>query len=303
MDIDVSGLADAVEAADALLEDFGIAGEAEEDEVAGELEVPAFGADFRADEDACAFGFLEVGGVPIALEHGEFFVEEGGLGVDDFQELFLDHHGGVRGVCDEEDFFVFREFFDEAGEPCVGGGAFLHGVEDGQAFREAGEALAGVAEEDAAGAEGVDEGGDEWLAGGFIAFLEGEELFFCLGGVEGEIGDVLGDFSGGEGFYGFGEGGVGFGFCEEVVEIGVAVWIEQAEAGEVAFGAELLWGGGEEEEGLDFLRECLDGVVGGGGFVFVPLEVVCFIDDEEVEACFACLGGAVLVFREEIGGG
>ena len=46
VDVDVTGLADAVESADALFEDFGIAGESEQDEVSGELEVAAFRADF-----------------------------------------------------------------------------------------------------------------------------------------------------------------------------------------------------------------------------------------------------------------
>lgn len=157
VDVDVVSLADAIEAADALFEDFGITGEAEEDEVAGELEVAAFGSDLRADEEACAIGFLEVGGVTIPLHHGEVFVEECGFDVELFEEFFLDVDGGVRGVGDEEDFFGGGEVLDEGSEPGVGGCAFFEGVEGGESFWEAGEALAGVAEEDAAGAEGIDE--------------------------------------------------------------------------------------------------------------------------------------------------
>ena len=50
VDADGLGLADAVEAADALFEEAGVEREVEEDEVVGELEVAALAADFRADE-------------------------------------------------------------------------------------------------------------------------------------------------------------------------------------------------------------------------------------------------------------
>lgn len=46
VDMDGLGLADAVESTDALLEDFGVEWEVEEDEVVGELEVTSFAADF-----------------------------------------------------------------------------------------------------------------------------------------------------------------------------------------------------------------------------------------------------------------
>ena len=62
VDVDGGGLADAVEAADALLEEFDVAGEVEEDEVVGELEVAAFAADFGANEEADALTNEEFGG-------------------------------------------------------------------------------------------------------------------------------------------------------------------------------------------------------------------------------------------------
>ena len=68
MDVDGAGLADAVEAADALFQQLRIARQAEEHEVVGELEIPALAADFGADEDARALGIGEPGGVAVALE-------------------------------------------------------------------------------------------------------------------------------------------------------------------------------------------------------------------------------------------
>src|SRR6185437_14278506 len=47
MDADVAALADAVEAADALLEQVGIERQVPQDDVVGELEIAAFRADFR----------------------------------------------------------------------------------------------------------------------------------------------------------------------------------------------------------------------------------------------------------------
>ena len=120
VDVDVSGLADPVEAADALFEQFGIAGEAEEDEVAGELEVAAFAADFGADEDLSAFWIGEPGGVAVALEQAEVFVEEGGFDADFGEEFFLNGGGGFGGAGDEKDFFVDGERPQKAGEPGVG---------------------------------------------------------------------------------------------------------------------------------------------------------------------------------------
>jgi hypothetical protein len=60
----------------------------------------------------------------------------------------------------------------------------------------------------------------------------------------------------------------------------------------VAVGAELLGGGGEEEEAFDFGGELVNDLIFGAGLVGVPLEVVGFVNDEEVPAGFEDLGGA-----------
>ncbi len=110
----------------------------------------------------------------------------------------------------------------------------------------------------------------------------GEEFFVGgteFAGIEDAV-DGLGDFL------------VVRGFLDEVGEVGVAVWVEEAEAGEVAVGAQLLGRGGEEEEAFDFGGELLDDLVFGAGLVGVPLEVVGFVNDEEIPAGFEDLGGA-----------
>jgi hypothetical protein len=77
MDMDGRCLADAVEAADALFQQLGIVGQVEQDEVVGELKIPTFAADFRANEQAGAVLLCEVGGVAVALEESKTLVEDG----------------------------------------------------------------------------------------------------------------------------------------------------------------------------------------------------------------------------------
>ncbi len=268
VDVDGLGLADAVEAADALLEQLGVVGEVEEDEVVGELEVAAFAADLGADEDAGAVGFGEEGGVAVALEEREAFVEDGGGDGDLLEEGFVGLLGEFAGAANEEDLRGV-EGAQEVDKPGDAGDG--EGSEVGAAVGETGEGGAGVAEHDATGAEAVEEVGE--VAGG------------CVFGDEGF--SFLGDLS------------VVIGFFDEGVEVAVAVGVEEAEAAEVAFEAELLGGGGEEEDGGDGGGEAGGEVVGGtGGF-----EVVRFVDDEEVptggDGLVAALGG----IREEGGAG
>ena len=77
MDADGFGLADAVEAADPLFEQFGIERQVEEHEVVGKLEVAALAADFGAEQDARAFRLGKPGGIAVALQQGELLVERG----------------------------------------------------------------------------------------------------------------------------------------------------------------------------------------------------------------------------------
>jgi hypothetical protein len=111
----------------------------------------------------------------------------------------------------------------------------------------------------------------------------------------------------GVGFFGLlevlddgGEWAVVGGFVGEVVEVIIAVGVEKAESGEVAFGAELFGGSGEEEEAVGMLGEGIDELVVGAGLLGGPLEVVCFVDDDEVPAGVDGLLGSFWVLAEEL---
>jgi hypothetical protein len=113
------------------------------------------------------------------------------------------------------------------------------------ALGETGEDAAGVAEHDAAGAEFVDEVGDEGVASGFVTGLEGVEVALDAFGFFGEEFFVGGaEFARGhDAVDGLGDFFVVGGFFDEMGEVGVAIRVEEAEAGEVAVGTELLGGG------------------------------------------------------------
>ena len=80
--VDSRGLADAVEPADALLEQFGLERQVEQHEVMRELEVAPLAADLRADEEPRAVLLREPGGVAVALDQREAFVEDRHLHVE-----------------------------------------------------------------------------------------------------------------------------------------------------------------------------------------------------------------------------
>ncbi|MFM1945651.1 MAG: hypothetical protein RI897_4633, partial [Verrucomicrobiota bacterium] len=312
-------MADTVESADALLEDFGIEGEVEEDEVVGELEVTSFTADFGAEEDLGAFGVGEPGGVTVALEEGEVFVEDGAGVGEVLLEGRFQGEDFFQGRTDEEDF-LFLEFLDELEEPgeagvgvgfggegevgisgidgeldgelfdVVGGGGGREGGDMGLSLGEALHVGAGIAEDDSARAVEVEKLVDDELAVFSAAGLGGLDEFRQVVGLGGEAFLQGGELFG-VGFFGLleglddgGEWAVVGGFVGEVVEVIIAVGVEKAESGEVAFGAELFGGSGEEEEAVGMLGEGIDELVFGAGFLGGPLEVVCFVDDDEVPA-------------------
>ena len=274
VEVDGAGLADAVEAADALFEEVGVGGEVEEDEVLGELEIAAFAADFGAEEEAGA-GFLgEPGGLAVALEEGEAFVEEAALDVEEEAEGFLKGFGLGCGAADEEEF-LGTGGAQEFGQPAEAGG--LRGVGKGRgvdlALGEAAEGGALVAKHDAPDAAAVEQLVALGGGGGVGAVVEG--------------GDLLG------------EGLVALDFLAKVGVVAVAGGVEQAEAGEVARGSSLLGRAAEEEKAGDFLREALDHREGAAaGFA----EVVGFVDDEEVPGGGEGLASPERVEGEEVEG-
>jgi hypothetical protein len=308
VDLDEGGLTDAVEASDALLEEFGIGGQVEENEVVGELEVAALAADFGAEEDASALGFGEVGGIAVALDEGEALVENAAGQGEDLEEFGVDFLGEGLGLAEEEEFLggmgaqelrqppeLERE---EVGGLVFGGFEF---DQVGLALGESGERGAGVAEHDASGSEGVEQFVDEGLARAGIAAGEGVAVVsdagrfgaeqFAIGG--GEWGAIE------EAVDGFGDALVVVGFLAVGFEVCVAVGVEQAEAGEVAFGPELLRGGGEQEEARDARGEGLDeGILGAWG-EGMPGEVMGLIDDEQIPPGLERLFGPAGLGAEE----
>src|SRR5688572_13339361 len=81
-----------------------------------ELEVPAFAANFGANEKSCAIRFGEPCRVAIALQEGQTFVEDSGLDADVAAER------GINGLClfdvatDQQDF-LWVELLKEFDQP------------------------------------------------------------------------------------------------------------------------------------------------------------------------------------------
>ena len=73
-------------------------------------------------------------------------------------------------------------------------------------------------------------------------------------------------------------------FLQKRLQVRIAGRIQEAQAGEVALGAELLGRGGEQQQGRGGRGEAFDeGVLGAGG-VGRPLQVVGLVDDKQVPA-------------------
>ena len=75
MDLDVFGLPDAIQPADALFEQLRVERQVKQDEVMGELEIAAFAADFRTDQQPRPVGLGEPRSITIPLHQREAFME------------------------------------------------------------------------------------------------------------------------------------------------------------------------------------------------------------------------------------
>ena len=76
MDLDVFGLSDAIQPSDALFEQLRIERKVKQDEVMRELEVAAFAADLRTDQQPRSVGLGEPRGVAVPLHQRESFMED-----------------------------------------------------------------------------------------------------------------------------------------------------------------------------------------------------------------------------------
>ena len=98
---------------------------------------------------------------------------------------------------------------------------------------------------------------------------------------------------------GFGDLLVVFRFAEKSFEIRVAIGIEQAEPREVAFRAELLGRGRQQQQAGRFSCERLDQRILRARSRRRPFEVVRFIDDQQIPARRDGLRGALFASRKE----
>ena len=99
MDADGLGLADAVEATDALLEQLRISRQVEQHQMMGELEVTTLAADLGAEQDLGALvGVGEEGGGAVALDDRHAFVEHSGLNAGALKQGAAQIEHGLGGA-------------------------------------------------------------------------------------------------------------------------------------------------------------------------------------------------------------
>jgi hypothetical protein len=249
MDMDGRCLTDAVEATYALFQQLGVLGEVEQDEVVGELKIPAFTAYLGANEQAGAVLLGEVGGIAVALEESESLVEDSGGDFDLLLEAVQNIGGRIRRFANHENLLLL-EFFEEGDEPADFCGGFVcfgsQRSQVGLAFGKAGESGAGVSKDNPPRAVFVEQRGDHPVACGDISrqkigIVTSHTRAFEYRGAR----DF---FSRQERIDGFCDGLVVVGFLEKGSQVVVAVGVEQAEAREMAFHAELLRGCREQKQ-------------------------------------------------------
>ena len=105
VDLNIMRLADTIQTADALLEQIRVKRQIEHHQVAGELEVTAFRADFRAQQNLCAAVlFSEPRRGAVALDDGHAFVEHGGANAFTLAQNLLQLQRGGRFGADHQHF-------------------------------------------------------------------------------------------------------------------------------------------------------------------------------------------------------
>jgi hypothetical protein len=175
------------------------------------------------------------------------------------------------------------------------------GVKHRFALGEPLEGGSGVSDHDASGAERIEQSADERLDGFFRALRD-------FGGVTAQVGGMFGKqlhISRGEWLFEedaidrFGDLLIVRGLLLEGLQIGVTDRIEESEACKVAFGSELLGGGGEEQQAGTALRKGFYARVFRAWSLGRPVQVVRLIDDEQIPARFEGLSVAVWILNQE----
>ena len=333
--VDVAGLADAVEASDALLEHVRVQRQVPEHQVLGELEVAAFGADLARDQQARAFGVGEKRGVAVALKQVHVFVEtrhlQAGAQAQGFfdglhlgartaqqQHLGRGHrvqgfqqpvHARVAGEVVRGLVVGFADVVREFGAQRAQHGR-VFGLGQGRQVREThGETADGgaaVAHHHPAGAVAVDQVGQQGVARGGIASGDARQA----------LGQVVAVFreQAGQGFHVFGgqrlvveqaagqgrQALVTAGFGAEGFQVGVTRRVEQAQAGEVAAQAQLFGRGREQQQARRARRQRFNQGVTRAGEFGGPDQVVGFVHQQQVPARGQGLAGALFMAGQPV---
>ena len=116
MDLDVLLLANAVQAPNALFEQFRIQREVEQDEMMRKLEITSFAANLRTDSQPRAVRFSEPGSVTIPLYQGESFVKNTRFNGQMTAKGFIKGFGFFDGATDYQ-HLLWIQFLQQRGQP------------------------------------------------------------------------------------------------------------------------------------------------------------------------------------------
>ena len=183
--------------------------------------------------------------------------------------------------------------------------AVEHG-ELGDAARKAADLGAPVAEHDAAGAVAVDQRIEYAIPRRGIHFA-GQQ--FAEFRVLAEARDEFAAFVIRQGFAvvqlagNFGQRRIAVGLGDVTREVVVAGRVEQAQPGEMTAASQLLGGGGQKNQTCRACGQGLDQSIFRAGRFGRPGQVMRFIDDEQIPACFDGLGRTLLRPAEEADAG
>ncbi len=114
-------LADAVEAADALLEQLGIGRQVEEEELVAELEITPLAADLRTDQHPRSLCLSKPGGIAVALQQGEVLMKQGDADIDQALQSRGDGSGLFGTVTDQQHLAaaMLAQVLCEPGQPRI----------------------------------------------------------------------------------------------------------------------------------------------------------------------------------------
>ena len=170
-----------------------------------------------------------------------------------------------------------------------------HGVDVEVTLGEALNIGAAVAEQHPAGAVLIQQRCDRLLAGSSIAQVQpfqlaGEDLSGCI--AQGLAFQQL--------LRGAGDLAIGLLLGEEGLVVVETLRIEQAQTGKVALVAQLIRGGGQQQHARHLFGQRFHHFVGAAGGIFAPLQMVCFVDNQQIPLGFQHLLEATTLLAQEV---